>query len=157
MKKYFKFAAPVAFLLGLVAFILLLATPAIHGKAWIFEGDIDGTTVIFGNDNAKLAPISLIAWILVLVSLLALLVAILGPVLKVKALEKYAGLLSFCGGLLLVVAGVLTFFAVPSFASANGDGKTDGLSLNAGWIIAGILSLLGGVAAVPAVMAKVKK
>lgn len=149
MKKFVKLAAPVAFLLTLVAFILLLATPGVTAKGNIAgsEGSIDGTLILFGDKNFDLVAVSLVGWILALVSMLVLCAASVGDLLKVKPLQKYAKLLTLGSIVPLLVAGILVFCTITSFK--------DGLfsyALGAGWIIAGILLILAGlVAALPLV------
>lgn len=168
MKKFLKFSGILAFVFGLVAFILLIATVGVtfkyEGALVNASGEAAGTTVLFGKTEtvlgAKLvtkgAPLALIAWILIIVALLVLCVGIIGMLLKVKALEKHGGLLSICAALLLVVAGVLVFFTVLSFTGAN---KVDSdlvkyYHLGAGYVVAAILAILGGVAAVLPALAK---
>lgn len=164
MKKYLKYSGCLAALLALIAFILMMATPSI-----IYDGKdtlADGVTAIFGKKGSisvlgliswptetKLAWSALLAWIFILVALLILVAGIVLPLLKVKALEKFAGLLNLCAVVLLVVAGIFMFVTAPVFFNANGfDSVPDKYALGAGWIIAGILALLAGAAAIlPAV------
>ena len=162
MKKFLKFAGAVAFVFALVAFILLMAThsvvyadntanwysglAAIFGKGtaqvnimgWSNSGDFDG----------KLAATALIGWILILVAMIILLAGVLLPLLKVKALDKFAGLLNLVAVCALVTAGILVFFTVPAFAAANEWNSADGWTLGAGFIVAGILAILGGLIAI---------
>ena len=163
MKKFLKYSGICAAILALVAFILMLATPAI-----LYDGQdvvAQGTTVIFGKttttnaiittvkSHTDLAWSALLAWIFVMVSLIILLCGVILPALKVKALEKFAGLLNLCAVVLLVVAGIFMFITTPVFFAANGvDSVPDKCALGAGWIIGGILALAAGIVAIlPAV------
>ena len=161
MKKFLKFSGIVAFVLGLVAFILLMATAGVTFKAEgaliTASGEAAGTTVLFGKTETvlgvkvvtKAAPTALIAWILIIVALLALCLAIVAVLLKSKSLSKFAGLLNVCAALALVVAGVLLFFTVASFTGANDVSKeaVKYYHLGGGYVVAAILALLGGVVA----------
>ena len=160
MKKVLKFAGAFAFVLALVAFILLMATKGVtfkyEGALATLSGEADGTTVLFGKTEhtvlgdvvTKAAPMALIGWILVIVAMVALLAGVVLPLVK-KDSAKLAGVLNMAAALLLVVAGVLLFFTVLSFTGAN---KVDSdavkyYHLGAGWVVAAILALLGGVVA----------
>lgn len=162
MKKALKFAGLAAFVLALVAFILLMAT---NGVLFKYEGTLvsgessaAGTTVLFGKTEhtvlgdlvTKAAPMALIGWILIILALVALCLGVILPLLKVKGSEKLAGLLNMAAALVLVVAGVLLFFTVSSFTSANEVNKelVKYYHLGGGWIVAAILAILGGVVAV---------
>lgn len=163
MKKFLQFSGLIALGLALVAFILLMACPSVvyldnvnnwySGLAAIFaggkvQGTLGGATITTDFDG-KLAATALIAWILIVVAMLILIAGVVLPLLKIKALEKFAGLLNLVAVCSLVIAGVLVFFTVPVFASANDWGNAvDGWGLGAGWIIAGILAILGGVVAI---------
>ncbi len=153
MKNFLKYAGACAALLGLIGFILLMATPGVHAKITIgitFEGAYDGIKVIFGNsdDNLKLAWTALVAWILILVALVILLAGVILPLVKVTALDKVAGLLNMVAVGALIVAGILIFVSAPALSSANEWASGTKVYLEAGWVVAGILSLLGGLVAV---------
>jgi len=163
MKKYLKFAGAVAFVFALVAFILLMATVGVYSKSGSLRVDFDGIVVLFGktestilgNAKTELAWTGLIAWILNIVAMLILCAGVVLPLLKVKALDKFAGVLNLVAVIALVAGGILLFFSAPAFAGANGvDG--DNLKyyhLAAGWVVSGILAIVGGaVAILPAVV-----
>ena len=158
MKKYLKFAGAVAFVFALVAFILMMATHSLVAKdnsgTWF-----SGISAIFGNgrlalagfegdSDAKLAWTALIAWILELVALLILCAGVVLPLLKVKALDKFAGVLNLVAVIALVTAGILTFLTVPVFGAANDWNSTKDWLLGAGWVVAGILAIIGGAIAI---------
>ena len=158
MKKYLKFAGAVAFVFALVAFILMMATHSLVAKdnsgTWF-----SGISAIFGNgrlalagfegdSDAKLAWTALIAWILELVALLILCAGVVLPLLKVKALDKFAGVLNLVAVIALVTAGILTFLTVPVFGAANDWNSTKDWLLGAGWVVAGILAIVGGAIAI---------
>ena len=167
MKTFLKFSGAIAFVLGLVAFILLMATVGVYSK--VGSGSVvvitehAGTTVLFGKNEAlglgvekvtHCAPLALIAWILVILALIILCLGVIFPLLKIKALDKFAGLLNLIAVICLVGAGILLFFAALNFAGAN-KVDSDNLKyfhLGGGWIVAAILAILGGVIAIlPAV------
>ena len=161
MKKVLKFAGAFAFVLALVAFILLMATKGIKyeydgGIIGKLVGDVEGSVVLFGKTEktvlgdvvTKAAPTALVAWILIIVATVALLAGVVLPLLKAKDAQKIAGLMNVCAALLLVVGGVLLFFTVNSFTSVNDlSSYAKYHHLTAGWIVSAILALLGGVVA----------
>lgn len=182
MKKLLKFAPLCALLLGAVAFILMMATHAITysaeaGGIVSASGWYSGAAVIFGKGpeyasgsilgfggagegtfEGKLAWNALLAFIFVLVALLALLVSSLMAFVKIKALEKFGGLIALIAAGLLLVGGIFLFFTLPAFASANEWNSTDGYALGGGWVVAAILAIVAGVvSAFPAVLALVEK
>lgn len=164
MKKFLQFSGIIAAVLAIVAFILLLATPAaMRGDEIVAKG----TTMLFGKKEAvvvagfnlgtsevKLAWSALLAWIFVIVALVILLLGIILPLLKVTALQKFAGILNLVAVVLLVVAGIFAFISLAVFCSANGlDSVPEKWSLGAGWVIAGILAIVAGaIAILPAAM-----
>lgn len=177
MKKFLQFASLIACALGLAAFVLLMITPAIKttvtllgttttttyaGLAALFAGgkviSKSGDTTLSTAFDGKAAPIALVAWILLLVAILAMVVSFLLPLLKVKADAKVLSLVALCGAILLLVAGILLFFTLPSFAKANEWSNTDNSKLTFGWVLSAILALVGAVIGIlPSVLALVKK
>lgn len=155
MKKYLKFSGVVACLFALVAFILLMATTGVYFKYGSTQYNFAGTTVLFGATEktwlgdvvTKAAWTGLVGWILIIVAMVILLLGIILPLLKVKAIEKFAGVLNLVAVFALVAGGVLLFFSKGAFCAAN-EWSADDAHLGAGWIIAGILSILGGVCAI---------
>ena len=172
MKKFLQFAGIISLALAAVAFILMMATHAIEYKA---EGLISasawysGAAVIFGkgpayssgaisilgvsgSDNytfeGNLAVTALLSWIFVLAAMIILLVGIVLPLLKINALQKFAGLLNLIAVCLLVLGGILMFFTLLVFSAANEWNSTDGCAIGAGWIIAAILYIVAGVVAI---------
>ena len=162
MKKVLQFSGIIAFVLGLVGFILLMATPAIAYSD--SDATVRGTLAIFGGAEKiwgaiavtyKPSPLALIGWILALVGLIVICLGVVLPLLKVKGVEKFAGLMNLVAVVLLVLAGVFAFIVVPTWYSANelGDPNNAKALLGAGWIIGGILLIAGGAFAIlPAVM-----
>lgn len=155
MKKYLKFSGIVAAVFAIVAFILLMATTGVFYKYGNTQYNYEGTTVLFGATKetwlgtTKIAPAAtgLIGWILIIVALVILLLGIILPLLKVNALEKFAGILNLVAVVALVVAGILLFFSRGAFCAAN-EWDADNAHLGAGWIVAGILAILGGCFAI---------
>lgn len=171
MKKLLQFSGFIALACGLFAFILVLATNAIVFKSGNLQVVTAGTTALFGKTESttvlgqtvtsttKPSVLALIGWILLILAMIIVCLNVVLPLLKVKALEKYATLMSFVALGLFVVAGIFFFIVVPTFISANGGDKVpDGTSIGAGWVIAGIFSLVaGGFAALPPIFAMVGK
>lgn len=173
MKKVLKFAPLCALLLTIVAFILLFATKSIVYANGNLQGWYDGPCALFGNGQSlaawggisvagkfegKAAWNAILAFIFILVGLLALIVSSIMVFVKIKALEKFGGLIALIAGGLLLVAGIFIFFTLPAFAGANEWGNTNNYALGGGWVVAAILAILGGVAsACPAVLALVEK
>ena len=161
MKKVLPFAGLIAFVLALVAFILMLATNGVVVTSGNLQVNYAGTTVIFGKTEStilgdvvtKPSVLALIGWILLLVGLLAACVAVLGGLLKIKVLAKLGGLMMLIAAGCFLVAGIFMFLAVPTFYGANDTDIPSGAALGAGWVIGAILALVGaGFSALPAVM-----
>ena len=164
MKTVLKFSGIIAFVLAVVAFILMMATTSVVYTTNVnvpglgsgsHSSSVSGTVGIFGDDHFAAPWAGLIAWILIIVALLILCSAIVLPLLKVKALDKFAGILNLVAVIALVVAGVFMFLEVTAWTAANGDGSyslgsalNGSYSLGAGWVIAGIISIVAGVVAV---------
>ena len=156
MKKLLKYSGFISLVLVVVAFILMMATNAIVVGSGNFQAVTKGTTAIFGETTSTIlgdvktnpSVLALLAWIFILVGLVIVLLGIILPLLKVHALEKFAGVLNLVAVLLFVVAGVFMFIVVPTFASANSWPSTNDVHIGAGWVIGGILSIVGGVVAI---------
>ncbi len=159
MKKVLKFSGIAALLLAIVAFILMLSTSSVSvtGSAFGYSktGTYSGIEGTFGSDGITATWSAIVAFVLILAAMIILIAGIILPILKIHALDKVAGILNLVAVIALVVAGIFLFIEVPCFRSANGI-TTDitGISygLGAGWVIAGILSIIGGIVAIlPAV------
>lgn len=160
MKKVLQFSGFISLLLAVVAFILMMATNAVIVKSGNFQVIYEGTVAIFGKtEHTALgdlvthpAPLALIAWILILVGLIIVLAGVVLPLLKVKALEKFAGVLNLCALVCFVLAGIFMFIVVPNFYAANNTDMPEQAKIGAGWVIGGILSIAAGAFAIcPAV------
>ena len=167
MKKYLKFSGIVALVFALVAFILLMASHSVvyaentanwySGISAVFGG---GTAQISiggwsnsGSVDAKLAWPALIGWILILVAMVIILAGIILPLLKVKALDKFLGLITLVAAGLLIVAAIFAFVSKGVLFAVNEYNNANDWTLGAGWVIGGILFILaGGVAACPVVL-----
>ena len=162
MKKFLQFSGLIALVVAIIGFILMMSTHSLEYVNGNAHGWYDGTSAIFGSGkylagwgglsvvdafNGNLAWNALLAWIFALVAMLILCLGVVLPLLKVKALEKWAGLLNLIAVGLLIVGGIFMFFTVPSFASAN-EFNTDHYSLGAGWVIGGILFIIAGALAI---------
>ena len=177
MKVVLKYSGIISFVLAVVAFILLLATPGVkYTTSQNIIGNssgtysVAGTACIFGGTDAKYASTwaGLLAFILVIIALIILCAGIILPLVKVKALDKFAGILNLVAVASLIVAGVFAFCIVAAFKAANGDASgsisVGGIdlakatySLGIGWIISGILLIASGVFAVLPAIADFKK
>ena len=156
MKKFLQFSGIIAAGLALIAFIFLLAGNGLVYKSGSLSHNIAGVYVIFGGDY-KLAATALIGWILVLLSMLVLIALFVLPLLKVNALDKFAGLITLCAAGLLIVAAILIFCSKAAFVSANGT-LYDNHSLSFAFVFAGILAILAAIcAALPACLNLVSK
>lgn len=165
MKKFLEFSGLIAAALALAAFIFLLAGNGLVYKSGDTSYFVPGTRVLFGGEvktilgTAKYSPAApaLIGWILILLAMIALIVISVLPLLKVKALDKFAGLITLCAAGLLLVAGILLFFSKVAFSAANSD-LFDDHKLTFAFVFASILSIGGGViAALPACLSLLGK
>ena len=161
MKKVLQFSGVISAVLAIVAIVLVLATPAMKFTGLLSETLIPGTTALFGEKSTVLgkevvvynpSALALIGWILALAGVVVVLCGIVFPLLKVKGINKFAGVMNLFAVVVLVLAGVFMFLVVPTFAAANFNGQTNRLAIGAGWVIAGILSIAAGQFAIlPAV------
>lgn len=152
MKKFLEFSGFIALGLALLGFILMMATPAI-----VYDGDalLKGTEAIFGGKNYDPVTLALLAWIFGLLGILALGALVVLPLLKIKALDKFAGFIALGLCLLFLVVGIF-MFCVRS-AAYSGSILNIG-TIGAGWVIGGILFVLAGlVVALPGLMKLLKK
>ena len=170
MKKVLKYSGIISLIAAGVGFVLMMVTPALFSQTEVLGVKLEtwysGTAAIFGkgqyqfvvgsttkvgNFDESLAWNALLAWIFVLASLVILLLGFILPMLKIRVLEKFAGILNLVTVGLLIAAGIFMFFTVPTFASAN-NFDADGWNLGAGWWIAAFLTLGAGVfAALPTI------
>lgn len=172
MKKFLKFSGIISATIALVGFILLIACHGIVGKNDPTADWYSAGAVLFGNGPAKVtigiafsgtfegkaSGAALVSWIFSLVALIALVAGLVLPLLKIKKVAKVAGLVNLCAVLLLLTAGIVLFFTVPSFMGNNGYNSYDGWALSGGYVIAGILYIVSGAVAVcPAVVDFVSK
>lgn len=161
MKKVLQFSGLISLVLVVVAFILMLASPAIVGSTSLGDYSVAGTTAIFGKTETVLGTtvhtnpsvLGLLAWILILVGMIIVCVGVILPLLKINALEKFAGLLNLIAVVCFVLGGIFMFIVVPTFYGANDADVPSGAGIGAGWVIGGILAIAGGAFAIlPAVM-----
>ncbi len=95
----------------------------------------------------------LVAWIFLLLAVLAAICASVSVLFKIKALEKFAGFIACGAALLLITAGIL-FFCTVGFI---GDTIVGDVVLGVGAVLAAIFSLLGGIACLPLALANLLK
>ena len=168
MKKFLQFSGLIAAVIAIASFILLLTCPAlVYSSGFTDPVSIAGVDAIFGKVKVSsttilgaqvsatvynATPSAIIAFVLLIVAMVVLIFGALLPILKIKALNKFAGLLNLIAVITLVVAGILVFIEVPCFCAAqsteNITVSTDGYSLGAGWTISGILAIVAGVLAI---------
>ena len=140
-----KFGALLAFVLSVVALILVLATKGVVNG----DNGVEGTKLIFGYTTYgievyKPTAVLIIGFIALVLAMIVLLAVVLGQLVKVSVLEKFAPMLSLCAAALLVLAGVLFAFTVPAWLGAQNAGNVDGMGIGAGYVIAVILLACGG-------------
>lgn len=157
MKKVLQFAGLISLVLGVVAFILMMATPAVIQP---LVGDTQtvyaGTTAIFGKTEStilgdvvtKPSVLALIGWILILVAMIIVALGVILPLFKVKALEKFSGILDIVALACFVVGGIFMFLVVPTFYAANEWDVGDKTQIGAGWVIGGIIAIIAGAFAI---------
>lgn len=156
MKKVLQFSGVISAVLGIVAIVLMMATNAIVVKVGSNQVVTAGTVAIFGETTkvlgveivTKPSPLALIGWILALVAVVVVLCGVILPLLKVKGIEKFAGLMNLVAVVCFVVAGVFMFLVVPTFVSANGGEVSEYHHIGAGWVIGGILAIAAGAFAI---------
>ena len=160
-KKILQFSAVIALFFVIIGFILFLATDSIVNDSG--DGVITGTAAIFGDKGSiggiitvevKPAPVALVGWIFILLSMIALIVVSVLPVLhlvikKGKAINLATGVagavLSFAIGFLLLLAGVFMLLVLPSFDSANSTSFADNYLIGPGWIVGAVLVFLAAL------------
>lgn len=158
MKTFLKYSGVCAAVFAIVAFIMLLACNGVTYD-WGGTTTIAGTVVLFGGKvgiiTFKLAPLALIAFILIIVALVIIIAGIVLPLAKVTALDKFSGILNLIAVAALIVAGIFVFISANNFASAN---DISSVTLTPGYVFTGIFAILAGVLAVlPAVANLISK
>ena len=152
MKKILQFSGVISAVLAAVAFILMMATNAIiFDTNYVKLSPISGVHAIFGNADhlfSKPSALALIAWILVLLGFVVACVGAILPLLNVKKIEKFAGVMNLCVVVCLVLAGIFMFLVVPTFFGANEVDVPDSAKIGAGWVIGGILAIAAGAFAI---------
>ena len=172
MKKIAKHLGLISFILAIVAFVLLMVSHGLVNNGEYVSSWYSGMAVIFGKGDAclggfginvvsqvevEVAWSALLGWIFVLVAAVIYLIGFALPLLKVKALVKFSGLLNLIAAGLAIVGGVFLFLTVSTFAAAQGWSNADGWSLGVGWVIAAILAIVAGVVALIPMAADFKK
>ena len=153
MKKFLEFAGFCALGLALVGFILMIATPAVVTKD--ADALLKGTEAIFGGKNFDPVTLALLAWIFGLLGILVLGAVVVLPLLKIKALDKFAGFIALGLCVLFLMVGIFMFCVR---ASANANSMFNIGYIGAGWVIGGILFVIAGlVVALPGLMKLLKK
>ena len=156
MKKVLQFSGVISAVLGIIALVLMMVTNAVVVKVGNAQVVTEGIVAIFGKTEKTLlgdlitkpSPLALIGWILALVGVLVVLCGVILPLLKVKGIKRFAGLMNVVAVICLVLAGVFMFLVVPTFVSANGGEVSEYHHIGAGWVIAGILSIAAGAFAI---------
>lgn len=161
MKKVLQFAGLISLVLAAVAFILMLATPAVVLTSGNTQYIYKGVVAVFGSKEpitiaginlgtaeTKPSVLALIGFILLIIGLLIVIAGVVLPLLKVNALEKFAGILNLVALVCFVLAGIFMFLVVPTFYAANEADVPNSASIGAGWVIGGILAIAGGAFAI---------
>ena len=166
MKTFLKYSGFLAAAIAVVGFILMMATPAFFYTSGDNTSYLTSSQVLFGEEvtGSLFAIISInaghinavwsaiIGWILAMVGVIALLLGVILPLLK---LNKFAGLLNIIALCSLVIAGIFVFISQPCTFTLNGASEPSNAfsdyGLNATWIIVAIIYIAAGVlAALPA-------
>jgi glucan phosphoethanolaminetransferase (alkaline phosphatase superfamily) len=142
--------------LAIVALVLLFATSSV---VYTYKGALTGTTVtkvsgtvgMFGGTDANYAmPWAGMTSFILLACAIVILVLLFCLSLAKKKFAL-AGICKFVAAGLLIVAGVLLFFEVSAWTAVNGNASfaigtyaSGSYSLGAGWLIAGIVSIVAG-------------
>lgn len=149
MKTVLKYSGIIAAIFAIVAFIMILACDAVKYETALGTLTIKGTIALFGGKASmftyKLAPLALIAFILMIAALVIILLGIILPIAKVTALDKVSGILNLIAVVALIVAGVFVFITLSNFNSAN---DLNGGSLTVGYVFVGIFSIVAGAFAI---------
>ena len=159
MKKLLQFSGLISLVLAIVAFILMMATNAVVNSSGSLQVVTAGTTAIFGKTEStilgdvvtKPSALALIGWILMLIGMIIVCAGVVLPLLKINALEKFAGILDIVALACFVLAGIFMFLVVPTFYGANGVEAKDipsTASIGAGWVIGGIIAIIAGAFAI---------
>lgn len=152
MKKLLQFSGLISLVLAIVAFILMMATNAVIVGSGNLQVVTPGTTAIFGKSgtlgDTHPSALALIGWILLLAGLIIVLLGVVLPLLKIKALEKFSGILDIVALVCFVLCGVFMFLVVPTFYSANNTDVPNNAAIGAGWVIGGILAIAAGAFAI---------
>lgn len=169
MNKLLKYSGSLSLLLTVVAFVLLMATPSVNYTVSAFgkseTQSISGIAGIFGGEFSLVkfgCPwAGILTWVLALVAMVILLLGVVFPLLKVKVLDRFAGVLNLVAVVALILGGILAFCEVSALTAANADGfkilsSVGSFGLGAGWIVGGIVMIVAGVCAVLPVIADFK-
>lgn len=149
IKPFAKFILIGGAVLTLLVFILLMATNGITTDGV----NLKGTEVIFGKEFAwgkwKLAPLALIAWIVVLLALLVSVGTVVAEFLvKDEKIKGICELVSAIFGCLLIVAAIFMFCGKANALAANDipSSYSGHYHLGGGWITSGIFAILAAPA-----------
>ena len=163
MKKFLQFSGLIAAVVAIVAFVLMLACPALQYVPTY--GDtlyIQGVDAIFGKTSShdfggvvtasatvyKATASAIIAFVLLIVAIVILILGAILPLCKINALNKFSGLLNLIAVVALVAAGILIFIEKPCFVAAQGNELYKDYALAAGWIISAICAIVAGALAI---------
>lgn len=164
MKTFLKYSGFLAAVIAVVGFILMMTTPAF--AYFPKNGDplyLTSTEALFGADTYLIVKTghtnavwsATLGWVLAIVGVIALLLGVILPLLK---LNKFAGLLNLIALCALVLGGVFVFISqpctwTPAIEKAEPQAINKDFGLNATWVIAGILYIAAGILAIfPAAM-----
>lgn len=159
MKTFLKYSGFLAAVIAVVGFILMMTTPAF--AYFPQNGDplyLTSTEALFGADTYLVVRTghtnavwsATLGWILAIVGMIALILGVVLPLLK---LEKFAGLVNLIALCALVIGGVFVFISqpctwTPAIENAEAQSINKDYGLNATWIIAAILYIAAGALAI---------
>ena len=159
MKKILIFSWYIVTGLTLLAFILMVATPAIdHINYDDSHSYIDGIVALFGTKKTydlfittstsviSPSPLGLIGWTLIILAISILIVQrfFYKPIRKI--IGRFDFILNYSVCLFLLLAGIFAFCVVASFYAANGyNDIPNNTYIGAGWVVSGILLILASL------------
>ena len=165
MKTLIRFSTLIAIGCAIAAFVLLMVSPAAYGVGALTNSvyTISGTEGIFGTENVGAPWAGLLAWIFVLVSMVALIALVVIEFLKVKIDERVIAVVSLLACALMVMGGVFAFLELSALEAAYGSNAWAAIvaashpGLGAGWVIGAIVMIAGGAFAGLAPIVKLLK
>jgi len=150
MAIFRKWGIYLSLFLTVIAFILMMATPAFYFKFGKHYYEESGIVAIFGDKdfiyNPYCSPAALIAWIIGLLGIIVLIALIGWSFLGGEIEARYKGIVELIFAFGFVIAGILVFLVVPTYFGANGEKDvTSFYHICGGWIASALLYIFSGL------------